>query len=190
MTETMLPTGSHVTQLLQRSARKEKSASRDLAALVYEELRRVTAHTLPRQGPAGAIQPTSIVHDAYVRLFEHESIAWEDRAHFLGVAAVAVRRVLVDRYRRDGAVKRGGGWERISLDEQAGLPGECEWELLALDVALEKLARLDGRQARIIELRFFGALTVAQVAEVLGVSVRTVEDDWRMARAWLARELR
>lgn len=175
--------------ILIAAARGQVPESNRLAALVYDELKRIANHYLSPNDRAHGIQATSIVHDAYVRLVRNEDVSWEGRVHFLATAAVAVRRVLADRARRDLAAKRGGGWKAVTLDGTCELAGGKEVEVLDLDASLSKLKAVSERQAQIVELRFFGGLSNQEIAQAVAVSVRTVEEDWRMARAWLAREL-
>jgi RNA polymerase sigma-70 factor (ECF subfamily) len=179
------------TQLLVRASRGDQEAVRRLVPLVYDELRALAHHYLPPKGAAGAatLQPTALVHEAFLRLIGQDAADYQSRTHFLATAATAMRSVLLDYARARGAAKRGGGWLRITLDEAAALQAETELDLCALDEALARLAQLKQRAARIVELRFFGGMTVEEVADCLGVSVRTVKGDWRTARAWLRAEL-
>jgi RNA polymerase sigma factor (TIGR02999 family) len=157
---------------------------------VYRELHDMASAILGRPGGRDTLQPTVLVHEAYMRLANHVEAGWQSQAHFLAVAAKAMRQIMVDHARRRLAFKRGGSWRRVTLDD-AAQPGELtEVDLLSLDEALMKLEALDERQCRIVELRFLAGLSVEQTAMVLDVSERTVKLDWRMARAWLNRELR
>jgi RNA polymerase sigma factor (TIGR02999 family) len=159
-----------------------------LAELLYPELRQIAARLMRRERGGHTLQPTAVVHEAFMRLVGGKPVDWQDRAHFLGIAARVMRRVLVEHARRHGAAKRGGG-DRITLDEQV-LPGQDPgFGLLALDDVLTRLAGIDARAAAVAELRMFGGLTVRETALELGVSSRTVNGDWTMARLWLAREL-
>ncbi|HVX10765.1 MAG TPA: sigma-70 family RNA polymerase sigma factor [Pirellulales bacterium] len=160
-----------------------------LVPLVYDELRRLAAHYLRRESPGNSWQPTALVHEAFLKLAGQRRVDWQGRTHVLAIGAGAMRRILVDHAKHKGRVKRGGGLKRIQLDETTALSPERDEDLLAVDEALEKLALIDERQASIVELRFFGGLTVEEVAEVLGLSKRTVESEWTMVRAWLRREL-
>ncbi len=162
-------------------------------ALVYDELRRLAAAALRHERPDHTLQPTALVHEAYLRLAEEPSARWQNRGHFLAVAARAMRRILVDHARRHKAAKRGAGVIRITLDDDmervaAALPADGV-DLVALDDALSRLGGLDPRQARIVELRFFGGLSVEETASIVGASARTVKRDWQLARAWLKREM-
>lgn len=164
----------------------------ELFPLVYDELRRLAGVYMTREHPGHTLQPTALVHEAYLRLVDQTRTGFTGRTHFLAVGAQVMRRLLIDHARKRGAVKRGLGWRRVTLgpgsegSEAEALGAE---DLLGLDAALNKLAELDERQARIVTLRFFGGLTVEEVAEAVGVSKRTVETDWRHARAWLRVEL-
>lgn len=179
-----------ITQLLQsvRSLQelKEPQQAR-LFDAVYQELRQLARAVLQRRD--GTLTPTALVHEAYLRLASGAEIAWENRAHFLGIAARAMRQVLVDHARARSAAKRGGGLRRVTLDSKLGIEGGTEVELLDLNRALDRLAAKDSRMSQVVELRIFGGLTMKEVAHVLGVSKRTVDGDWAMARLWLAREL-
>ena len=163
-------------------------AVRDLFAQVYEELRRVAANALRQERADHTLQPTALVHEAFLRLARAESLAILSRAHLFALAAQAMRRILVDHARTHRAQKRGNGL-RVSIDDIDPASPAPDVDLLALDRALVALAAIDPRQAQIVELRFFGGLTVDAVAEVVGVSARTVKREWHMARAWLKREM-
>ncbi|HSL21938.1 MAG TPA: sigma-70 family RNA polymerase sigma factor [Vicinamibacterales bacterium] len=160
----------------------------DVMPEVYAELRRVAAAYLRRERPGQTLQPTALVNEAYVRLAGQHP-RFQNRAHFCAIAANAMRQILVERARARGAQKRGGGAPRITLNEQLAASPEPPVDLQALDEALTRLAALDAQQARIVELRFFGGLSVEETAEALGVSPATVKRHWAVARAWLAREL-
>lgn len=177
------------TRLLVAASQGEPGAAEALFAVVYADLRRVAAAYLKRERQGHTLQPTALVHEAYCRLVDADGIAFTDRHHFYAVAARAMRRILVDHARARGAAKRGGGAGRLPLDRLPELPEERDAWLEALDDVLQDLARLDERQARMVELRFFGGLTIEETAAALGVSHATVERDWKVARAWLAREL-
>ncbi len=169
----------------------EEPLAEELLPLVYDELRRLARHYMRGESPDNTLQATALVHEAYLKLVDRSQVDWQGRTHFLAVSARVMRRLLIDHARGRDRQRRGGGWRRVTLDEflrpaEQGLDRE---ELLALDAALEKLARFDQRQARIVELRSFGGLTTAEVAALLEVSERTVERHWHFARAWLRREL-
>lgn len=170
----------------------EAGRAAELLPAVYEELRHLARGYLKRERSDHTLEPTALVHEAYLRLVDQDRLSWRGKTHFLAVGAQMMRRLLVDHARRRGRVKRGGDWRQVTLDHAVTpLLGRSlgPEELLALEEALTKLAALDPRQARIVELRFFAGLEVAEVAEVLGVSKRTVEGHWTHARAWLRREL-
>jgi RNA polymerase sigma-70 factor, ECF subfamily len=160
-----------------------------LLPIVYQELRRLAASYLRREKPGQTLQPTALVHEAYLRLMKDRPERWQNRAHFCAIAAHSMRQILIDRARARGALKRGGAQPRVTLDEALVAGGERSVDLLALDEALERLAKLDPEQARLVELRFFGGLTVEETAEALDISPATVKRHWTVARAWLAREL-
>jgi RNA polymerase sigma-70 factor, ECF subfamily len=187
------PASHDATAILHRINRDEGTAAAELLPLVYDELRRLAAAFMKNERADHTLQPTALVHEAYVRLIKpagDEQMEWKNRSHFLGVAATAMRRVLVDHARAHNAQKRGGGGPAsLALDDAVAPSGVTNCEVLALDEVLTKLARSDARTARVVELRFFGGLTIEQSAAVLGVSHFTVEGDWALARAWLAREL-
>jgi RNA polymerase sigma factor (TIGR02999 family) len=157
--------------------------------LVYNELRALAESLLQQERPEHTLQATALVHEAYVRLIKQEEVQWQNRAHFFAIAAQAIRRILVDHARGHARQIRGGDRERVRLDEDVAVSPERDLDLVALDEALSTLAQLHPRQAQIVELRFFGGLTLRDVAEVLAVSPRTVDGDWSMARAWLRRAL-
>jgi RNA polymerase sigma-70 factor (ECF subfamily) len=180
---------AHVTALLKRASDGDDSAINRLVPLVYDELRALAESYLMRERANHTLQATALVHEAYLRLVDQRDIRWKNRAHFFAVAAQAIRRILVDHARGHRRAKRGGDRQRVRLDEDVASLEERDLDLLALDEALERLARLHERQARIVELHFFGGLSFKDVAAFLGVSARTVDGDWSMARAWLRREL-
>jgi len=169
-------------------------ASERLFPLLYQELRALAAARVRRLPPGATLQPTALVHEAYLKLVRDDRVTWEGRAHFFGAAANAMRDILVDRARRRSARKHGGGRDRLPLDTRAlGIAGResaSDEDLLALDEALTRLGALDERQGRVVTLMYYAGLTHEQIAEMLGVSVRTIERDWRFARAWLSSEMR
>ena len=181
---------NEITRVLEDLARGDGGASERLLPLVYDELRALAASFFARQSPGHTLQPTALVHEAYLRLAKNDNIEWESRAHFMAVAASAMRQILINHARDKRAAKRGGGLHKVTLDESVIPAIGGDFDLLAVDRAMQKLADLSERQARIVELRYFGGLTIAEVAHVLDVGTTTVEDDWRLAKAWLARELR
>lgn len=179
-----------VTQLLEDLAEGEDHAADRLIPVVYDELRRLAGSYMANERPDHTLQPTALVHEAYFRLVGQRDVRWRNRAHFFAVAATAMRRLLIDHARRHRAEKRGGG-RRVTLSHELADDGGTEiLDVLALEEVLARLEELDRRQAKVVELRFFGALEVEEVAEVLGVSPATVKRDWRHARAWIRRELR
>ncbi len=179
-----------ITGILKRASRGDDSAVKELMPLVYDELRALAESYLQQERPDHTLQATALVHEAYIRLIRQEHVEWQSRAHFFGVAAQAIRRILVDHARGHERAKRGGGRRRVRLDEDVAPVKRRDLDLLALDEAMKRLADFHQRAARVVELRFFGGLSREEVGEFLGVSLRTVGDDWRLARAWLRRELR
>jgi RNA polymerase sigma factor (TIGR02999 family) len=179
--------------LLGRAKAGDEKAVSQLMPLVYDELRRLAASYLRRERPGQTLQATALVHEAYVRLIGERAQNWQNRTHFLAIAALSMRQILVQRARRRKAAKRGGDPERITLDEHLlgdRSPGAAEEvDLIALDAALEQLGLENARQAKIVEMRYFGGLSVEECAEALGISPATVKRDWTVARAWLKRAL-
>ena len=178
-----------VTQILHEWSGGDQDAPARLMPLVYHELRRQARGYLARERSEHTLQPTALVHEAYLRLVDQTRISWQNRAHFFGIAANMMRRILVDHARAHASQKRGGAAERLSIDDLQIPLEQRAADLIALDEALEKLVGFDERKAKIVELRFFGGLTDEEIAEVLGVSSRTVLRDWKTARLWLYREL-
>ena len=176
------------SQLLEAAARGEARAAEALAPWVYEELRRLARHYLGRS-PEHTLQPTALVHEAYLKLADPRSADARSQTHFRAIAAVAMRQVLVDHARSRGREKRGGDRERVTLVSAIHPAPEASWDAEALESALSRLAVLDPRATRVVEMRFFAGMSEEEVAEALGVSDRTVRNDWRMARAWLRVEL-
>ncbi|MCM3878803.1 MAG: sigma-70 family RNA polymerase sigma factor [Vicinamibacterales bacterium] len=161
----------------------------DLAPLVYDELRRVAAAYMRRERPGQTLQATALVHEAYLRLAVIPGTPWNDRRHFVGIAARSMRQILVERARSRGAQKRWGGMNRVSITDSLQLAAEPETMLPALDEAIERLSKIDPEQARIVELRYFAGLSVEEAADALGMSPATLKRRWSLARAWLFREL-
>ena len=185
----MTPAPQSVTQLLIGWSNGDKEALDALLPLVYDELRRQASRYLRRERVGHTLQTTALIHEAYLKLVDQRSVHWQNRAHFFGIAAQLMRRILVDHARTRTRAKRGGSDVRVSLsDATLKSPGQ-NLDIVALDEALERLARLDEQQSRIVELRFFSGLTVEETAEVMGISTATVKRDWSMAKAWLHREI-
>jgi RNA polymerase sigma factor (TIGR02999 family) len=181
--------GAGVTALLHAWSEGDLNAREQLMPLVYGELRRRAASCMRRERQGHMLQPTALVHEAYIRLVDQRHVAWRSRAHFLAVAAEIMRRILVDQARAHRTAKRSGRWTRVTLDGSLATARPDDVDLLDLDSALTELAVLDARKSRIAELRFFGGLSLEEAGHVLQVSPRTVERDWEAARAWLFRAL-
>ncbi len=178
-----------ITQLLHDWHGGDRTALDRLVPLVYDELRRISKRYLRRQPPGQTLQTTALINEAYLKMVDLPGIDWQNRAHFFAVAAQAMRNLLLDHARAKHRAKRGGDAQQVSLDEAAMVSVARSEELLALDDALTRLAALDARQSRIVELRYFGGLTVDEVAEVLGISAITIAREWAKAKGWLYREL-
>jgi len=178
-----------LTGMLQAWAKGDLEARDCLLPIVYDELRKQAARQLRGERAGHTLQPTALVHEVYLRLAQPRRVPWQSRAEFFAAAAQAMRRILVDHARKRAAAKRAGNWTRVELADDVAIEGKRELDLLALDDALERLAELDPRHARIVELRFFGGLSVAETASVLKISTATVKRDWSLARAWLHRRL-
>ena len=179
----------NITELLVGYGRGDKDALDQLMPIVYDELRRQAARYLRREQAGNTLQTTALIHEAYVRLVDQRNVQWQNRAHFFGIAAQMMRRILVDHARAKKRAKRGGSDVRVSLgDATVAVKGQ-DHDLVALDEALDRLAQIDEQQSRVVELRFFSGLTVEETAEVLHISTATVKRDWNMAKAWLHREL-
>lgn len=188
----MIPLSSSsatITQLLVQWSRGEQQALDALTPMVYQELRRLARRHLRRERPDHTLESTALVHEAYLRLIDQNNIQWQNRNHFFALASELIRRILVDYARNRMAVKRGGQNIKLSLDEAIAAPEKKDLDLVALDDALQALAARDPRQSRIVELRYFGGLTLETTAEVLGISLATVKRDWLLAKAFLKREL-
>ncbi len=185
----VLPPASAVTALLHDWSAGDPGALDRLVPLVYQDLRRLAESYFGRESPGHTLQATAVVNELYLRLLDQKRIRWQNRGQFLAVAATLMRRVLVSHARRSRARKRGGGATVLALDDALGIPKTEHPELVALDGALEALSEFAPRQSRIVEMRFFGGLTVGETASVLGVSPATVKLDWSLAKAWLFREL-
>jgi len=179
----------NATQLLIAWNEGDRAARDALLPLVYDELRRLAQSYLRRERPDHTWQPTALVHEAYLRLVNQTQVNWQNRAHFLAIAANLMRQLLINYAEHHQAAKRGGSWQRVSLGAVEQVLIERETDLIALDEALRSLERLDPEQSRIVELHFFGGLTMEEIAEVTGQSARTVKREWSTARAWLRREI-
>jgi RNA polymerase sigma-70 factor (ECF subfamily) len=182
--------GARVTGLLLKWERGDAGALERLIPLVHRELHQIAQRCMARERPGHSLQATVLVNEAYLRLIDAKDVAWRDRLHFLAVAARVMRRILVDHARTRRAQKRGGPAARVTFDEALVVTREPREDFVALDDALETLATFDERKSRVIELRFFGGLSVEETASLLKVSPSTVMSDWRLARAWLQREMR
>jgi RNA polymerase sigma factor (TIGR02999 family) len=178
-----------VTQLLAYWGKGDREALEAVLPLVYDELKRLARYHLRQQRPNHTLQCTGLVHEAYLRLAQDQSIQAENRSHFLGIAAQLMRWILVDYERNRLAAKRGGGATKVTLDSAVLSPRQADVGLLVLDEALDKLAKLDPQQSQIVELRYFGGLSIEEVADFLGISPATVKRSWSSARAWLLREI-
>ncbi len=178
-----------VTQLLLDWSHGDKAALDKLMPLVYDELRRLAHHYMGRERPGHTLQTTALVNEAYLRLVDQRSVQWQNRAHFFGIASQMMRRILVDHARSLHYKKRGGDLRQVSLDEALFVSEQRAADVLALDDALTALAQFDQRKSQIVEMRFFGGLSIEETAEVLGVSPGTVMRDWTLAKAWLHREI-
>jgi RNA polymerase sigma factor (TIGR02999 family) len=182
---------AHVSALIERvsKGKDKEEAMAELLPVVYGELRRVAAGYLRRERPGQTLQATALVHEAYLRLLREQHVSWQNRAHFCAIAANSMRQILVERARARNAAKRGGGFHRITMDDALAVAGVEGIDIEALDQALARLAVMDADQARLVELRYFGGLTIEETAEVLGVSPATVKRSWTVAKAWLKKEL-
>jgi RNA polymerase sigma factor (TIGR02999 family) len=186
------PSPAEITQILQTWRHGSREALERLIPLVHRELSALASRQLAREWRHGRLQTTSVVNEAYMKLFDQRDVDWQNRGHFFAIAAQVMRRILVDHARRELREKRGGGVVHVALEDAAAVPQDAPVDAvdtLALNVALEKLEQLDPDQARVVELRFFGGLTVDETAAVLAVSPATIKREWAMAKSWLYREL-
>jgi RNA polymerase sigma-70 factor (ECF subfamily) len=183
------PTPEEIAGLLLAWGNGDRAALDRMFPLVYQEMRRLARRQMRRERPDHTLQTTALVNEAYLRLVGYERVRPRDRAHFLAIAAQAMRRILIERARAHRSDKRGSGAQKVSLDEAADVPGGGATDLVALDDALQALAEIDPRKAQLVELRYLGGLTIKETAEVLGVSTPTVERDWRTAKIRLHREI-
>lgn len=184
-----MPPSLEITRLLIAWCDGDRSALENLMPMVEKELHRIARHYMRREAPGHTLQTTALVNEAYLRLVDQKNVRWQNRAHFFGIAAQIMRRILLNYARDRHRVKRGGGAIQVSLSEVAVMSEAKSIELIALDEALERLALIDERKSRVVELRYFGGLSVEETAEVMKVSTITVIRHWNMAKAWLAREL-
>jgi len=182
------PSSNDVTQLLVDWGNGNQAALDDLIPLVYSELHRLAGRYMWREGRGHTLQTSALINEAYLRLVDQKKMQWQNRAHFFGVAARLMRQILVDHARSRSRAKRGGGAQMVSLAEQSVIAKEIE-DVIALDDALKNLSEMDPRKSQIVEMKFFGGLTTEEVAEVLNVTTRTVEREWRKAKAWLNRAI-
>jgi RNA polymerase sigma-70 factor (ECF subfamily) len=185
----MSPAHQNVTQLLIGWSRGDKEALDQLVPLVYDELRRQASRYLRRERPGHTLQTTALINEAYLRLIDQKSVRWQNRAQFFGIAAQLMRRILVDHARTKHRAKRGGSGIRVSLSDAIAVTKDSDTDLVELDEALNRLAGIDPQQSKIVELRFFSGLNVEETAAALNISPATVKRDWRVAKAWLHREI-
>ena len=184
-----VPKSQEVTGLLQAWGQGDEAALQRLVPLVYDQLHAAARRYMAGERPGRTLQTTALIHETYLRLVNVRQVKWQNRAHFFAICAQLMRRILVDFARSRGYQKRGGGAQRVDLDEILTLGSEPEQNLVALDEALQRLADMDQRKSRVVELRFFGGLDVKETAEVMKVSADTVMRDWKLAKVWLLREL-
>lgn len=184
-----MPNPLEITEVLKKVRQGDQRAVDQLLPMVYDQLRLLAHQYFKQQPSVHTLQPTAVVHEAYLKLCKQKDVDWRNRSHFFAVSANAMRNILVDHARSKAAEKRGGSLQRIEFDEGLLDGIQNDENILSLDEALTKLEKLDSRQAKIVELRFFGGLTVKEIAEAMGVSKRTVELEWKMIRVWLRREL-
>ena len=181
---------SHETdELLAAVTEGDSSRLPELVELVYNDLRRLAQHYMQQERVGHTLQPTALVHETFLKLVDQQHVDWRSRSHFFAIGAQAMRRILVNHAKQKGRIKRGGGRLQLSLDEALTISSESDEDVLALDDAIERLSAIDPQQARIVELRFFGGMSVEETAAAMGLSKRTVEREWTGVRAWLRREL-
>ena len=186
----MRPADETATRMLRRASQGEAAAVDLLLPIVYEELRSLAARHLQHERPDHTLQATALAHEAYLKLIDQKESGWTDRAHFVAIASIAIRRILVDHARARAAAKRGHGADRVSLESVENLVSEAPEVLIDLDEALDRLRDYDERMARVVEMRFFAGLGVEETGEVLAISPATVKRDWMIARSWLLAQLR
>jgi len=186
----MIPASEHdITDMLLDWGKGDKAALDRVMPLIYNELRRLAHRQMRRERAGDTMQTTSLINEAYLRLIDYERVQPQDRSHFFAIAAQAMRRILIERARSRRTAKRGSGGQKVSLDDAADLVDDRAANLVALDDALTSLATIDPRKAQIVELKYFGGMTIDETAKALGVSTPTVERDWQMAKIWLRREI-
>jgi RNA polymerase sigma factor (TIGR02999 family) len=184
------PPPNEITERLIAWGAGDRAALDQLLPVVYQELRRMAGNYLRQENPGHTLQPTALVHEAWLRLIDQARVDWRNRAQFFGVAAQMMRRILVDHAKAKHREKRGGDAVKLSLDDVINLSGERAADLLALDDALDELTRVDERKSRVVELRYFGGFTIEEIAQILEVSPETVMRDWKLAKAWLYQQIR
>jgi RNA polymerase sigma factor (TIGR02999 family) len=184
-----LPRSAEITGLLKAWTSGDQAALDRLATQVYDELHRMARHYMRNERAGNTLQTTALVNEVYLRLVDVKNVDWQQRAQFFAMSAQMMRRILVDAVRARGSRKRGGGAARVNVDETAVLSPECDSSVVALDEALEAFSKMAPRQAKVVELRYFGGLTEEEIVEVLNISPRTVRRDWEFAKSWLIREL-
>ncbi|HKQ72977.1 MAG TPA: sigma-70 family RNA polymerase sigma factor [Blastocatellia bacterium] len=184
------PSPNEITERLIAWGNGDASALNELIPVVYQELRRMAGHYLRLENPGHTLQPTALVHEAWLRLIDQTRVDWQNRSQFFGVAAQMMRRILVDHAKTKHREKRGGGLEKLSLDDVINLSQERAADLIALDDALDELTRIDERKSRVVELRYFAGFSVEETAQILGVSPDTVMRDWKIAKAWLYQQIK
>lgn len=183
------PPSLELTRLLDAVSEGNRSAVDQLLPVIYHELRALAQRRLAAERADHTLQATALVHEAYMKLIDQREVRWQNRAHFFGVAALAMRRILVNHAKSKGRIKRGGSGRKIELTDAAAVTAEPDLDIIALDEAMKRLALVDERAARVVELRFFGGMNVEETAEALGIAPATVKRDWTIARAWLLREI-
>jgi RNA polymerase sigma factor (TIGR02999 family) len=184
-----MPASQDVTEILRQLSDGHETAPQKLMPLVYDKLRKLAGGYLQGERPEHTLQATALVHEAYIRLVDWKNVSWQNRAHFFALAAQVMRRILVDHAREKQAQKRGGGLTKLALEEAVSFQPQAEVDLLLLDEALKALAELDPAQSRIVELRFFGGLTIDETAEAMRISPATVKREWTLAKAWLHKRI-
>jgi len=183
------PPSLELTRLLDAVSEGNRSAVDQLLPVIYHELRALAQRRLAAERADHTLQATALVHEAYMKLIDQREVRWQNRAHFFGVAALAMRRILVNHAKSKGRIKRGGAGRKVELTDAAAVTNEPDLDIIALDEAMKRLALVDERAARVVELRFFGGMNVEETAEALGIAPATVKRDWTIARAWLLREI-